>query len=213
MQNCKISLCVLFFSSISIMGCAIGQKIRYNDLPLELQATGKYIIAVSVYDNRVFIKNGEKDPSYIGTFRGAFGNPFDAYTESGKALAEDITGVICESLKKKGYKITPVIIAPKSPQDQIINRLKEARANRLLLLTLKEWRSDTYQNTTLYCDISMQIMNNMGKKMAEASEKDEDELGGSFFNPPSHAKNAVPEACTKKLESLLNSPLIINALK
>jgi len=41
-----------------------------------------------------------------------------------------------------------------------MNKLKVTGAKRLLLLTINEWRSDTYSNTSLYYDVVLTVMDN-----------------------------------------------------
>jgi hypothetical protein len=90
------------YSDRLLGGCAVAQKIRYHDAELTINASGNIMIAVTSLDGRPYIKKGGKDKTYIGTFRGGFGNPFDVSTESHKPLADDITSGICASLQKKG---------------------------------------------------------------------------------------------------------------
>jgi hypothetical protein len=194
-------------------GCAVGQKIRYNDAGLELNASGNIQVAVATQDCRAYVKDGEKDRMYVGNFRGGFGNPWDLSTESGKPLADDMSTVICASLEKKGFACTPVSVEPNESQIQITSKLKAANAKSMILLTINEWLSSTYQNTGLTYDLVLTIMDNQGSKLAGKSVKGEDELGGSFWNPPAHAKDAVPQAYKKKLELLLNDAEVISALK
>ena len=204
---------IILCASLFLGGCAVSQKIRYHDAEPAINASGNITIAVASLDSRPYIKTGEKEKTYIGTFRGGFGNPFDVSTESQKPLADDITSVICASLQKKGLTCTPISVEPNETQEQIINKLKVTKAMRLILLAINEWRSDTYRNTSLYYKIMLTIMDNQGARLAESKEEGEDDLGGSAWNPPGHAKEAVPKAYNKKLESLLNDPQVINALK
>jgi len=194
-------------------GCAVGQQIRYHDAQPELSASGNSMVAVTSVDHRPYIKDGEKDKNYVGNFRGGFGNPFNVSTESGKPLADEMASVICAALKKKGFGCTQVSAEPNDPQEQIISKLKATKADNLLLLTMNEWMSSTYQNTGLTYDVVLTVMDQQGARVAEKALKGEDGLGGSFWSPPAHAKEAVPEAYRKKLELLLNDPAVINALK
>jgi hypothetical protein len=214
MQPGKMVEIAMLVSLVGCLGgCAVGQKIRYSDVSLALAAEGNQVVAVSTHDNRSYVKDGEKKQTYIGTLRGGYGNPFDVTTESAKPLAFDMNGVMCASLKNKGYVAVPVVAEPQDLQEQIVDKLKASKADRMLLLTLTEWRSDTYVNTSLYYDLHLLVMNNQGDKLAEASAKGEDDLGGSFWNPPSHAKEAVPIAYKKRLELLLNDPSVVDSLK
>lgn len=213
MKNAVMRSGLLLVLVLFLGGCAVGQKIPYHDAGLELDASGNIMVAVTAQDSRSYVKDGEKDRMYVGNFRGGFGNPFDVSTESGKPLADDMTSVICASLVRKGFNCTFVSVAPNELQAQIIDKLKATNAKSLIVLTINEWLSSTYQNTGLTYDMVLTVMDNQGAKLAEKKLKGEDELGGSFWNPPGHAKSAVPEAYKKKLELLLNDAAVMNALK
>lgn len=203
----------LLGAAFALNGCVVGQSIRYNDVPLEIQASGSKSVAVASVDNRPYVKSAEKDPNYVGTLRGGFGNPFNVATESGKPLADDMSTVICISLRKKGFNCTPVSIAANEPAAQVKNKLQATNADRLMQLTVAEWMSSTYTNTGLTYDLQLTEMNREGAVLAEKKLKGDDELGGSFMNPKGFAQEAVPQAYKKKLEELLNDPAIVNALK
>lgn len=203
----------LLGAAFALNGCVVGQSIKYDDVTLDLQASGTRSVAVASVDNRPYVKAAEKEPNYVGTLRGGFGNPFNVATESGKPLADEMSSVICISLRKKGFTCTPVSIAVNEPAAQVKSKLQGANADRLMQLTLGEWMSSTYTNTGLSYDLQLTEMNRDGAVLAEKRLKGDDELGGSFMNPPAHAKEAVPQAYKRKLEELLNDPAIVNALK
>lgn len=203
----------LVMSVAVLSGCAVGQTFRYDQTPLDIKATGNTSVAVASVDKRPYVKSAEKDPNYVGNLRGGFGNPFNVTTESGKPLAEDMSSVICSSLKSKGFTCTPVSIAVNQPDSEVKSKLKATNADRLMQLTIEEWMSSTYTNTGLTYNISLIEMNRDGAVLAEKTLKGDDDLGGSFLNPPAHAKEAVPQAYKAKLEALLNDAAVSNGLK
>lgn len=196
-----------------VSGCALGQKVRYHDAEPELAVSGSGQVAVAALDNRPYVKNGEKEKNYVGNFRGGFGNPFNLTTQSGRPLADDMASVICAAFIKKGYGCKEVSIGPNEDKGQISSRLKETNADKLLLLSINEWYPSTYQNTSLSYDLGLNVTNVAGITLAGKRVKGEEDLGGSFFNPPAHAKEAVPQAYKRKLEELLNDPAVTNALR
>lgn len=198
---------------VSVSGCAVGQKISYHNVDLDLSASGSGSVAVAALDHRPYVKNGEKETTYTGNLRGGFGNPFNLNTDSGKPLADDMASVVCSSLKKKGFGCTTVSVDPKDSADQAAGKLQATKADKLLLLSVNEWYSSTYQNTGLTYDVLLDVMNSAGAKLAEKGLKGEDDLGGSFWSPPAHAKEAVPAAFKAKMETLLNDPAVAGALK
>lgn len=199
---------VLFFSS----GCVVGQKYSYNTVVADFAASDTRAVGVATSDLRPYILSGDKTPDVVGLLRGGFGNPFNVTTESGKPLADDMTEVITASLSKKGFKVTPVIVFPKDSFDSVLEKLKATQGENLLLLTLNEWKSDTYVNAGLYYDINLKVFDKSGNKIAENTVRGNDNLGGSM-NTASFTKAAVPQAFQKKLEELFNNPAIVKALQ
>lgn len=199
--------------AMALSGCAVGQSFRYDNTTLDVKAAGSSSVAVASVDKRPYVKTAEKDPNYVGNLRGGFGNPFNVSTESGKPLADDMSSVICSSLKRKGFTCTPVSIAVNEPEAQVKSKLKATNADRLIQLSIDEWMSSTYTNTALAYDIQLTEMGRDGAILAEKKLKGEDDLGGSFMNPPGHAKEAVPQAYKNKLEELLNDTAVLQALK
>jgi hypothetical protein len=89
----------------------------------------------------------------------------------------------------------------------------ETRSERVALVLIQEWKSDTYQNTALSYDVTLQVYDEAGKKLAENRISGRDDLGGSAWNPPSHARTAIPAAYKKKLEDLFAADAVVESLR
>lgn len=193
-------------------GCAVGNQHQYHDVLLGIDSTDSVKVAVGTHDQRELVTSGKKEPNFTGSSRGGWGNPFNVTTASGQALADDMTNTIRSSLDARGYDAVAVALSYSDDSAAVMKRLLEAGPKRALLLTLREWKSDTYTNTSLIYDIGLQVMDETGKVVAQSSIKGRDKLGGSFGNPPAFAKKAVPEAFRQKLEKLLNTPEVAGKL-
>jgi hypothetical protein len=178
-----------------------------------ISATGTKTVSIATHDQRRYIVDGEKSSDYTGTQRGGFGNPFDVSTGSGKALAEDMTAVMSASLARNGFKTVPVTVLHSENPPAVMEKLKKSGGESLLLLVLNEWTSDTYSNVGLRYDVTLKIFDKDGSSIAEKNIKGEDNLGGSAWNPPEHARKVVPDAFVKKIEVLFNAPEITKALR
>lgn len=208
----KRSILVLSLALLAT-GCVARQQVRYHDAALELKASARSLVAVAAHDNRSYVKNGEKEKNYAGNFRGGFGNPFNVTTESGRPLADDMASVICAAFVKKGFRCKEVPVEPNQDKGQISSKLVATDADKLLLLTIDEWYPTTFQNTILSYNLDLNVMNRNGGTLVEKKVKGEEDLGGSFFNPPAHAKEAVPQAYKRKLEELLNDAAVTDSLR
>ncbi len=192
-------------------GCAIGNRHTYHSTVAALQASGSATIAVATHDEREYVRSGNKGPDFVGLQRGGYGNPFNVTTESGRALAQDVTDSITASLHARGFHAIPVATTHQEDLAVVSRRLLDARAARALLLVLNEWKADSMQNTALIYAVTLRVLDVDGRVLAEKNLIGRDNLGGSFWNPPTHAKKAIPAAFRAKLETLLNSPEVLAA--
>jgi hypothetical protein len=199
-------------ASLMVSGCAIGNKHRYDDVVAPLRVEGSNHVGVGVSDRRPYVISGSKSPTFVGLQRGGYGNPFNVSTSSGASLADDMASALVRSLNAKGFQAVAVVITVADDPSRVVSRLTEGHPDRALLLVLREWKADTYQNTALLYDVSLQVLDGEGRLLAEKKLVGKDNLGGSFWNPPAHAKEAVPQAFVRKLTELLDDPQVAAAL-
>jgi hypothetical protein len=207
----KIAVHCMFAACLAVlfMGCAVGQKYNYGDVIGELSASGNKAVGVATHDERSYILSGEKDPDYVGTLRGGFGNPFNVKTRSGQPLSDDMSQAIASSLSKKGFKVFTVITLPKDSPENILEKLKATQSENLILLTLYDWKSDAFANGSLRYNAALKVFDRNGKTLAETDISGEDDLGSALYSQ----KKAVPEAFKQKIERLFNNPEVIKSLQ
>ncbi len=198
---------------VSLYGCAFGNKHAYHDAAIDYRGEGAAKVGIATLDQRIYIISNDKMPDFVGLQRAGFGNPFDVSTESGQALAEDITTALARSLAKKGFNASPVAVSSSEQVDTVISMLANLGVDRSILLVLREWKTDTYKNTGLYYDVTLMVLDGSGNTLAKRSIGGKDNLGGSVWSPPGHAKEAVPLAFKEKMEELLNNNQVLRALK
>lgn len=194
-------------------GCAVGNRYAYSTVVLEPTLSGSGPLGVATQDRREYVLSGNKGPQFVGLQRGGYGNPFDVRTSTGRPLAEDMTTAIVAALAKRGFQPVAVTVAPGADAAEVRRALFKDGAERGLLLTLVEWKSDTYVGVGLPYDITLAVLDKAGTVLAEKRMNGRDDLGGSFWNPPSHAKEAVPRAFKAKLDALLSDAAIAGALR
>jgi hypothetical protein len=201
--NSKVVLSLLCVLVIS--GCAVGNKHNYSDATPNFKATQGDKLDLGVQDQRVYILSGEKQAAFVGLSRGGFGNPFNVETESGKPLSDDFAKAVSRALSKKGVQVTEINVPIRMDQADVIKSLTQS-GNKAVFISIKEWKSDTYQNTSLNYDIQVQVIDKSGKVVAKKSIAGNENLGGDFINPPGHAKKVIPPAFQNKLEQLFSDP-------
>lgn len=204
-------LCLLLAAGLG--GCAVGNHQQYNGVVPDLKISGQRSVAVAVVDNRPYVVDGDKDPDFVGVQRGGFGNPFDVGTDSRKPLASDMTDNIVAALKQRGLAPEAVTVKPGTPVPATVQAANAGGRDRALVLELREWKSDTYTNTALVYNVEARVCDATGKSLASVTRQGDDDLGGDLMDPPGHAKDAVPPAFKRILESLLNDPQIVGALQ
>jgi hypothetical protein len=203
-------LLLIVLAALAASGCAVGNKHNYSMAP-ELGVQGARSIAVGAQDVRPYVVSKDKTPDFVGLQRGGFGNPFDVTTESGRPLADDVAGAIAASLSRRGFKATTVAVAPAGADARQL--ASQAGAERVALVSIHEWKSDTFQNTALLYELVLRVFDANGTELANNRVTGRDNLGGSAWNPPAHAKGAVPEAYRRKLEELFNAPAVRDSLR
>ena len=203
-------LLLIVLAALAASGCAVGNKHNYTMAP-ELGVQGARSVAVGAQDARPYVVSREKTPDFVGLQRGGFGNPFDVTTESGRPLADDVAGAIAASLSRRGFKATTVAVAAAGADTRQL--ASQAGAERVALVAIHEWKSDTFQNTALLYELVLRVFDANGAELANSRVTGRDNLGGSAWNPPAHAKGAVPEAYRRKLEELFSAPAVRDSLR
>lgn len=196
-----------------LTGCAVGNKHNYHDTIASIEVAQGISVAVAAQDQRPYVLSKSKKPDFSGLQRGGFGNPFDVSTQSGSPLADDIATSVARSMTKAGARASAISVSSSLTQDRAISQLRATGADRLLLLKFTEWKSDTYNNTALVYDVKAYVYDAGGQVIAQGDISGREDLGGSFVNPPKHAKTAVPQAFKQKLEELLNSGQVTEVLR
>ena len=188
---------------------SLGQKVDFAaGCPLIEYETDS-TIAVGVHDQRLHVINGEKSSNYVGTVRAGLGLPSKVITTSGKPLADDITLAIVSGFMHMGIKAqsTTTAITFLDSHQGALEKLKKLGQKRIILLTLREWLSDTYGNTGFRINAQLQVYNEEGKEIAIRSVNNLESFNGwvGVFSCP---------VCTggSYLSRLLNDPNIKTAL-
>jgi hypothetical protein len=196
-----------------LSGCAVGNQHGYSTQMPDLAVSGSRAVAVATQDARPYVLAKDKAPNFVGLSRGGFGNPFDITTGSGRPLAEDFSLSIARSLEVRGFKSTVVNVGAPMSADETRALISRAAAERLALVTINEWKSDTFMNTALHYDVLLRVYDANGSQVAVNRLTGQDNLGGNAINPPAHAKVAVPAAYKKKLEELFGNEAVLNSLR
>jgi hypothetical protein len=127
---------------------------------------------VEVEDRRPFVVDGDKDPYYIGHYRGGFGNPWDVTTASDRALAEIMQEDLVQELAALGF-----------PGGA-------ASPDRSLLIEIRDFKFDSYVNGEFWYELEVTVFDENKNQLASSSLKDDAVIDGSAW---AGAKGAMEE--------------------
>jgi hypothetical protein len=197
---------------VLLSGCAIGNRYAYQTVVANPQVSGTTAVAVATHDQREYVRAGSKDPQFVGLQRGGFGNPFDVRTADDKPLADAMTTALVNTLAKKGFRAQPVIVAHSLAAPNARQQAARSGADRALVLTLQEWKSDSVMRVALAYDMTMSVLNRNGAVLAEKRLQGNDNLGAAPM-VPSQVSDIVGAAFKAKLEQMLDDPKVSAALR
>ena len=171
-----VAIAVIMLSIVpSSVLCAFGpidQKANYANAWPTVEYETDITIAVGAHDQRPYIINGEKSPTYVGTARTRLalsGIPFNVNTVSNKPLSDDIASAIVSGFKGMGAQAQSIPIVFSDSHQAALGKLKQLWKRRIVLITLREWRSDTYRYTGFFIDAQLQVYDEEGKEIASSS--------------------------------------------
>lgn len=192
---------------------------NYQEVMPNLNATGTGPVVVVTHDERPYVASGGTSQTFVGLVRSAMGVPWAAHTDSGRPLAEEMTEIISRALSKRGFQCRAVFVPASMGADEVRRKLQAPTGAIALLLVLREWKSDTHTDTALAYDMNLSVFDSYGVSLAETRIHGRDVLGDASVGNAltgsgmKFAVAAVPQVLQKKLEELLNAPMIITALQ
>ena len=187
-------------------GCAGGQSYDYSIVPINVNADGgNKKIALGVHDQRVYVKNGEKYPQWVGTQRSPAYVPWNINTKTGASMADDFMLSIGSSLRTRGFNVSAISLPERVDTDQAIILLMKTGNKKLLLFTINEWYFDVYFRVRMSCSMKLEVFDGKGGLLASAEVKKE------MWND---GQNAIPDQeFQSAVEQLLNNEKIVNSLE
>ncbi len=154
--------------AVALGGCAFGRTIAYNEggIP-KIDASGTNSVAVAAHDQRPLITSGRENPTLVGERRSLHHIPYGVNTSSDRPMADDFAEVLAKALSARGFKATPVFVSHRDSWNSVVRKVKAAQADRCVVLTIDEWRTDTYFNTQLFFSLTLKVLDQDGKLLAE----------------------------------------------
>jgi len=208
----KARFCLILLLSLVAGGCAVGNRYTYDTTVADTGVHGSETVAVAAHDERPYVVSGEETPQFVGVQRGGFGNTFDVTTGSNQALSADMTASLAASLRQGGFKVQAVAVAYTDSAEQVREALVASGAERSVLLTVREWKSDSMMRIGLDYDLRLSVLGKNGTVLAESQVHGTKEVLGAAPIIPSDAGPMVANAFKVKLEQLFADPSVARAL-
>jgi hypothetical protein len=144
---------------------------------LKLRLPFQGATALAVLDARPDVVQGERKETFVGLSRSLYGIPYPAYTRSKKPLAEDFSDLVTRGLKLGGTPVQSIHVSPFSGRAGAIKSLQASGAERLILIEVRDWWSDSLIHTDLHYDLAFTVLNAQGQELGSSAITGHDELG------------------------------------
>lgn len=151
-----LMLCAL----ATLGGCAFGQKVDYRQSTTFTAAQSDTPVVVNIIDERPYVLSGNKSPTFVGVLRALYYNPFNVNTLTGLPLSSDIGEAVRVSLERASIQASVVSSTNSAAPGQ-----------KLLLLLIREWKTDTYMRARFDYDMTATVYDGAGKVLATKSVK------------------------------------------
>ena len=205
----QFSFVAILVATISLASCTAYNKFDIRNALVD-PPPGKASASVVGVDERQQLKKGKIKPEYLGLTRNLFGFPYLVKTATKRPLALEVAEAVTGSLRSTGRQTTTAKSAPDSTS--AMSEFRIACTQRLILIHIKRWESDTLWGTDLDYSVSLDVWDKNGQVLASSSKKDYADLGGSA-TPAMHARESVMRELGSILTDLLNEPQIQKALQ
>jgi hypothetical protein len=176
---------------------AAGRTFDFRNARPMLEVSTDETIAIAIQDRREYVVDGGKPETFVGLIRSRVGIPFDVHTTSAEPLANDLGKALVATFAFHKITATYVRVAPEESPDQVKSQLGKAGAQKALVITLLEWRTDTYQTTRMDFQFRAELFDAAGRSLARNAISGSEALG----------RINAAQVAEKKLSELLRGPI------
>lgn len=197
----------MFFAIFLTGGCVAKYDLTKSQLKTNFRGSGN--LAIGVQDLRPVVVDRTKLPTFIGLHRDGFGMPKDAHTKSGKTLAEDMAAILATSFAANGFQVTQFVVSTNDNQESSVRQQSASAYDKIIVVTLKQFRSDSWVEVELQWEIKMSVYDGKGMLLAEKeSIGTEEGLKRNYTGAISsgQAQKAITGKLGAILVELINSP-------
>ncbi len=203
---------LLIVSLLPMPALAALHTINYQVAPPALSYDGSGAVVVLVQDARPYVVSGDKSGDFVGLVRGGFGNPFDVGTKSKRAFAEVIGNGVAASLSAAGFNAKAQVGAAADSPSALAIAAGNAGASRILVVQLREWKSDSYVKTKFSSEVVITVFDASGVALASFDDKDDRTLKASNGFGTGKTFIELQAIYKERMQAWLEAPQVRDAL-
>ena len=186
-----------------------GVHAGVDELAIDSDLQGKYILAIVVHDQRPQVLRGEATEATIGSYAGSIFSPArkPTLTNSEQALAESLAEGLRKSFMK--HKWLGVAVIPTKAgygEHEILDRIRRGGSKRSLLITIDKLWAESQKDTEVDYRLRISVRNQRAQELAKAVL----EMNRIVRD---WGDDAVANVLSTQLTALLARPEFIAALK
>lgn len=174
--------------SVASISNSLNAQENYSNAWPAIGFYTKSSIKVAVLDEREYIKSGKNPNSYVGLVRDIYGRPQKVFTANSTPLADDVEKALSNGLENAG--IDAAIADAKTKAERKSNSADE----KLLLIIISEWFSDTYKSVGFTYKLTAEVYSNDGTKLASSTA----ENSKTFMSSLEGGRDALTEVLSGK---------------
>jgi len=168
----RVLLCTLLW-----LGARLAVAAPPVPPPLKISLPFQGMVALAVLDARPNIISGDRKETFVGFSRSLYGIPYPAHTQSKKPFAQDLSTLASRALKLGGAAPKSLVTSPFKGRQGAVKALQDSGAERLILIEIRDWWSDTLVHTDLHYDLALTVLNAQGQELGSSSLMGHDAVG------------------------------------
>jgi len=164
-------------------------------------------LVVAVLDNRPYVLDKDKNPSFEGLIRSNLGMPFSYGTATGEAMSLYLGKRIEHGFKSSGVDTVLYPTTVGMTEESLLQELSKG-GKKSLVVSLLEWKYDhhTFSKSSYY-DVEVTVLDNQGNRLVDKKFTGKDGI------PSGHIANAMQQLYKARFEQFLSDAQIEQALR
>jgi len=204
---------LIVFSFILLTSCAVGRKVKYDGLKLDLFDIKTKNIDLALLDHREAVIDGSRKPDFTGYMRSSVGIAYPIGTGSKNSLMLDLSNNIVNSLARFDIKVTSLPTKWEQDEKTVKSELISLKGDKKILLVFDQLNTDGYAIQFLQYKINLYIYDKDGTLLKYKSIDGKEKLGGNVAFGAGAYKTYMPEGMAKLFEDIFKDKEILALLQ